>query len=383
MNTVIYETRVADFTPLVHLYPQYGLRLGFRTIAEHLIAWSGGKETEYICREYFQQAKISTHGPKAYLSASFIPSGKMPSVDHDVKFTVDGRVVGLMRHKPPYPATAREIADASENTQETQEVTGTVLEYMWDIISRAGELITRQFKSAVTHSPARQADIIGNRRDVHVAQSARLYQHIAIDVTDGPVYIDEGAAIRPFSSISGPAYIGKGTIIDRAKITRSHIGPGCRIGGEVEECVFQGYANKYHEGFIGHSFIGEWVNLGALTTNSDLKNNYGPVRVEIAGKTVSTGLTKLGCFVGDHTKTGIGTLIPTGAIIGCFVNFFGGGMMPRNAPCFGWLSSREHTTYDLEKAIETARRVMARRGVAMSPQQESVIRHIHQCQISS
>ncbi|GAJ24797.1 unnamed protein product, partial [marine sediment metagenome] len=112
-----------------------------------------------------------------------------------------------------------------------------------------------------------------------MAKDAVIHNLVCIDVSDGPVYIDKGAVIRPFTTIIGPSYIGRDTIVERAKIIKSSIGPVCRMGGEVEACTFQGYSNKYHEGFIGHSFIGEWVNLGALTTNSDIKNNYGSVKV--------------------------------------------------------------------------------------------------------
>jgi UDP-N-acetylglucosamine diphosphorylase/glucosamine-1-phosphate N-acetyltransferase len=203
---------------------------------------------------------------------------------------------------------------------------------------------------------------------------------VSIDVTDGPVYIDKNVIIRPFSAIIGPSYIEKGTIIDQAKIVKSSIGPQCRISGEVEACIFQGYANKHHEGFIGHSFIGEWVNLGALTTNSDLKNNYSPIKIKIGKRNFDTGMIKLGCFIGDHTKTGIGTLIPTGAVISSFVNFFAGGIMPQYIPSFKWLTTKKTENYDLKKAIATAKIVMQRRKIKMTQQYENIIRkHYKQC----
>jgi UDP-N-acetylglucosamine diphosphorylase/glucosamine-1-phosphate N-acetyltransferase len=219
--------------------------------------------------------------------------------------------------------------------------------------------------------------ITGNKKNVIVAPHAIVNDLVHIDVTQGPVYIDQGAIVQPFSTIIGPSYIGINTIVDRAKILASSLGPMCRIGGEVEACIFQGYANKHHEGFLGHSFIGEWVNLGALTTNSDLKNNYRPVRIQRAQHTYDTGMLKLGCFIADHTKLGIGTLIPTGAVIGSFVNFFNGGTMPLYVPSFTWLSATQIRDYDLEKAIETARVVMKRRDITMSPHYEKLIRLNH------
>ena len=125
------------------------------------------------------------------------------------------------------------------------------------------------------------------------------------------------------------------------------------------------------------------MNLGALTTNSDLKNNYRSVRVQINDKQIDTGMQKLGCFIGDHSKTGIGTLIPTGAVIGSFVNFFGGGMMPRYVPDFTWCTVHNRETYDLERALETARIVMQRRNIRMSEDYEELIRKNHHGEIRS
>jgi hypothetical protein len=142
----------------------------------------------------------------------------------------------------------------------------------------------------------------------------------------------------------------------------------------VESCIFQGYSNKHHEGFLGHSFVGEWVNIGAMTTNSDLKNNYSSVRVKLGDKVIDSGMIKLGCFIGDHSKLGIGTLIPTGAVIGSFVNFFGGGIMPRYLPSFKWLGPGVDEKYTLDKAVETARMVMNRRGVKLTREYENLIR---------
>ena len=236
-----------------------------------------------------------------------------------------------------------------------------VLQYHFEINKEKGKVV-------------KNINIIGNKKNLFVAKDATIHNLVFIDLTNGPVYIDKGASIRPFSTIIGPSYIGAKTIIDRAKIIKSTIGPNCRIGGEIEASIFQGYANKYHEGFIGHSFIGEWVNLGAMTTNSDLKNNYGTVRIKIGKREMDSGTIKLGCFMGDHTKTGIGTLIPTGAVIGSFVNFFGGGEMPRYVSCFKWLTTKKVENYKLNEAIKTAKIVMKRRNIKMTKRYENVIR---------
>jgi hypothetical protein len=139
------------------------------------------------------------------------------------------------------------------------------------------------------------------------------------------------------------------------------------VGGEVEESVFLGFGNKYHEGFIGHAYLGEWVNLGALTTNSDLKNNYGAIRVDIGQGEMDTGLMKVGSFIGDHVKTGIGTLLNTGISIGFCSNIFGGGLVKdRFVPAYAWGGSEGYSEYRHDKALETASIAMGRRNVELT-----------------
>jgi UDP-N-acetylglucosamine diphosphorylase/glucosamine-1-phosphate N-acetyltransferase len=192
---------------------------------------------------------------------------------------------------------------------------------------------------------------------------------------DGPVYVGNNVTIRGYSTIRGPCSIADGSVLDGAKLTHSSIGPRCRLSGEIEQTIFQGYANKQHEGFLGHSFIGEWVNLGAGTTNSDLKNNYKEVKVHQAGKSRATGSLKVGCFVGDHTKTGIGTLINTGSLFGSFCNLLGGKVSPAYLPAFVWDTGTRYSEYRIDNALETARVVMERRGVTLTPALEQAIRY--------
>jgi UDP-N-acetylglucosamine diphosphorylase/glucosamine-1-phosphate N-acetyltransferase len=160
-------------------------------------------------------------------------------------------------------------------------------------------------------------------------------------------------------------YIGDKTIIASGLIREGcSIGHVCRVGGELEESIIQGCSNKYHTGFIGHAYIGEWVNMGAATTNSDLKNTYGTVQVMIKGRNVDTGTAKVGCFIGDHAKTSIGTQIFTGKKIGVASHVH--GFVTKDVPSFTiWsesLGSKPVELY-LQSVIETQKRVLSRRGV--------------------
>jgi UDP-N-acetylglucosamine diphosphorylase/glucosamine-1-phosphate N-acetyltransferase len=155
------------------------------------------------------------------------------------------------------------------------------------------------------------------------------------------------------------------------------VGPLCKVGGEVQASVLQSHANKQHGGFLGHSFVGSWVNLGAATNNSDLKNNYGNVRAEIDGDSVDTGSASVGAVIGDHSKTAIGTRLNTGTIAGIFCSIFADGFPPKSIPSFSWGTRDGFVRYDLDAALDTASRVMARRGETMTPPLERRITELH------
>ena len=204
-----------------------------------------------------------------------------------------------------------------------------------------------------------------------------------LDETDGPIYIGDNSQVDSLAVIKGPCYIGPNTIVARGVIAGSSIGHTCRVGGEVEESIFHEYVNKHHEGFIGHSLVGAWVNFGALTTNSDLKNNYSVIRVSLEGKQIDTGSIKVGSFIGDHTKFGIGTLLTTGINIGTCSNIFGGMLIAdKEVGSFQWGSSGSFVAHDFDKAMDTNKKVMGRRNCALSAHEVSVLQAVSQGGIS-
>ena len=376
MKIVVYEDHVNEFYPLTNLFPQYNLRLGAKTINEHMAKFFVRGKMSSIARPQYGIVPAKSRESTLYLSGRLLLNKKFKMPEADVKLVVGSEPVGFFKKKPPFPATLGEIRDALSRVKGSLRVDGIAINNIWDLIAENENLLLQQLKmKRKTGRSLLKAEVRG--KDIHVAKSARVDKLVFLDAADGPVYIDDDAELRPFSTVIGPAYIGAGTVIERARVAKSSIGPQCRIGGEIEGCIFQGYSNKHHEGFIGHSYIGEWVNLGALTTNSDLKNNYGPVRVRVHGQDYDTGMIKVGCFIGDHVKLGIGTLIPTGAVFGSFVNFAGGGMTPRYIRDFHWIVGDEVQEYDLDRAMKTAQIVMKRRNVNISEQYKKVIRSLH------
>jgi len=190
---------------------------------------------------------------------------------------------------------------------------------------------------------------------------------VVLNGSDGPIYIDSEVFVEPHTYLIGPVYVGPKSRLVGGKITGCSIGPVCRIGGEVEESIIQGYSNKYHAGFLGHAYVGEWVNFGAMTTNSDLRNDYKNVRASVHGEIIDTGRLKVGSFIGDFTKTAIGTLLNTGINIGIACNILGNGLVAeKEIPSFTWYSSGRKHEYKIPKALETMEKSMVRRGIKLS-----------------
>lgn len=261
-----------------------------------------------------------------------------------------------------------------------------LLEHPWDVIRFRDAALDIDLRAFFTReSQGLPPGVIGISDDqIHVSPEALVYPGVVFDAEHGPIVIDDGAVIRPGAVIIGPAYIGRGsTVIDRALIKgHTAIGPVCKVAGEVGGCIFQGFANKAHDGHLGDSWVGEWANLGAGTTNSNLLNTYGEVIAQSApdGKRCRTGLRFLGCIIGDHVKMAILTRIMTGSVFGT-----GSMIAAMNPPSavgrFEWVTDEpgaaggvKRQPYRIEKFLDVARAAMARRKVTLSPSLEQRLR---------
>ncbi|MDP3768268.1 MAG: hypothetical protein Q8S13_09645, partial [Dehalococcoidia bacterium] len=206
-------------------------------------------------------------------------------------------------------------------------------------------------------------------RHVYTEEGVKVEPHVFVDTADGPVLIRRGATVQAFTRIVGPCVIGSESLVGGDKISGSSIGDVCRVHGELSAAILLGHSNKSHDGYVGHSYLGRWVNLGAGTITSNLKNTYSPVQLWTTEGERDTGLQFLGTFFGDHVKTSIGTTLNTGTVIGAGANVYGGGMPPKVIPPFAWGEHPPYSTYRLDKFIEVAGRMMARRHVDLSARQ--------------
>jgi UDP-N-acetylglucosamine diphosphorylase/glucosamine-1-phosphate N-acetyltransferase len=216
--------------------------------------------------------------------------------------------------------------------------------------------------------------------EVFIEQGADV-RNCIINAEKGPIYVASGALVMEGSMLRGPLYVGPSAVIKMgAKIYGPvALGPYAKVGGELNNVVIQGYSNKGHDGFLGHSVIGEWCNLGADTNNSNLKNNYEEVKLwnYALGKFEPTGQQFCGLIMGDHSKAGINTMFNTGTVVGVSCNIYGSGF-PRNfIPSFSWGGASGFTAYRLDKAIDTAKRMMARRDIPFSSADKKIFQHLH------
>lgn len=245
------------------------------------------------------------------------------------------------------------------------EVAGWWLDRPWDIIGRLTEMLAADIPTMLPARPRPDALTVLGTHPVHVESGARIEPHAVADATQGPILVREGAVIQAFTRLVGPCVIGPQSTVLGGRVAASSIGPQVKVAGEMSVCVMIGHANKGHDGFVGHSVIGRWANLGAGTITSNLKNSYGEVTMWAPDGVQRTGLQFLGSLIGDHAKTGIGTRLSTGSVIGAGANVFGTRMPPKVVPPFAWGDGEPWDTFELRRFLDVAERVMSRRQVSL------------------
>lgn len=210
-----------------------------------------------------------------------------------------------------------------------------------------------------------------HERNIFIHSTAQIGKFVHLDASNGPIIIDEDCKISPFCSIVGPIFLGKrSSLKPSTSIRQSVVGRVCNLGGEIKGSIIHPYSNKSHDGFLGDSILGSWINLGAGTSTSNMKNNYQQIKVSWAGNNYDSGRQFLGSILGDHIKTAIGVRLNTGTFIGAFCNVFQPDFPPRSIPSFSWGNG----THELEKALLTAELMMKRRNLKLSETQIEMIK---------
>jgi UDP-N-acetylglucosamine diphosphorylase / glucose-1-phosphate thymidylyltransferase / UDP-N-acetylgalactosamine diphosphorylase / glucosamine-1-phosphate N-acetyltransferase / galactosamine-1-phosphate N-acetyltransferase len=404
MRVAFFEDAEAGkLHPLALARPVFELVCGRYSLRERIVRYCPATEWGVFLRDHlvetYREAHPEAHvndfawlgrGPTLVINGRWLPSAD--AIRHDLvrggAAVVEGRVAFLTVDKLDTSRVIRDgwegaLLDLAQNHQWI-EARGLFLENMWDLVEKNGTLLAEDFRLAgpasAAYEPRLQVAVIGPADRLQIDPSARIEPFVVLDVSAGPISIGPGAVLKPFTHITGPCHVDRGSQLFAACIRgATTIGPDCRVGGEVEASILHGHVNKHHAGFLGYSYLCPWVNLGALTTNSDLKNDYSNIRVPVAGESIDTGLTKIGCFIADHAKTAIGSLLNTGSSIGAMAMILPDGQLaPKHVPSFckatrGGLADG----IDLERALRTARIAMGRRNCELTPAQERLWRRVY------
>lgn len=404
MRIALFEDRSSkDFSPIALLRPVFELVCGHFGARQRALEFLPAKEWGVFLRPELADVYREEHcscrvndvewlrsGPTLLINGRWQADPKsLCKIAPDTAGIIDGTVVYLTLDPLEVPLlTGDNWEDALPMIARTRRrvaASGKLARYPWDLVHHNPEQVrqdfaAREFGLSDADEQGRHVAVLGLAHNVFIDPTASIDPFVVIDARKGPVSIEAGALIQAFTRLEGPCHVGAKSQLFRANIREgTTIGPVCRVGGEVEGAILHGYVNKYHDGFLGHSYVCPWVNLGALSTNSDLKNDYSTVRVPLAGHPIESGEMKVGCFIGDHTKTAIGSLFNTGSSVGVMCLILPDGeLLPKHVPSFSRVWHGELVDgYPIDKGLATARAAMERRNKSLTTAQEILLRKVH------
>jgi UDP-N-acetylglucosamine diphosphorylase/glucosamine-1-phosphate N-acetyltransferase len=382
MNYTLFDDQTwKNLLPLTFTKPVSEIRIGILTITEKwekcLDAKMSFQTQGYLGKKY----PSSANGETIFINGSVCPD---PTVIDGIKnlSLETGLKQGTKLIAFRSGASSLNVTEAITNSKEIN-VNLLDVKNPWDIFSKNGEAIKRDFelltKNKTSLSLSSSNTIVGDVKDIFLEDGA-VVEAAILNTKNGPIYIGKDAEIMEGSVVRGPFALCEHSALKLSTKVygATTIGPHCKVGGEVNNSVIFGYSNKAHDGFLGNSVIGEWCNLGADTNNSNLKNNYGNVKLfnYAQDKMIDTGLQFCGLIMGDHSKCGINTMFNTGTVVGVGANIFGGGFPPTHIPGFSWGGAEGMEEYKFDKMVETANRVYARRSLTMSADEKQILETI-------
>jgi len=341
----------------------YGKVLGHFT-APHLAAFTEPDAPPVV-------TSAAAGGPALFLRSSFVPG------EPEAVFAGERGIEGLRLTDAQHRTVGAILMDAAQwhgsgaikPSWPAVPIKGKLLAGVWDIVSDLPSVLRSDLEAiraerASARVPA-GCSVLGDAGALMVDDGAHVEPLVVFDTRNGPIWVQENAEIRSFSRLAGPLVVGRGTRVVGGQLRDSSLGPRCVVHGEVSNTTFVGYANKSHDGFLGHSIVGRWANLGAGTITSNLKNTYGTIRLNLGSERVETGLQFLGALIGDHAKTAIGTMLPTGCVVGTGANLFGTRRPDPAVPAFAWGTDEPGRVMACRMFLQTAGKVLPRREVEL------------------
>lgn len=407
MHLCIFEDgSYKTLLPLVHFRPVYDLKCGITTLRQKIVrAFPAEKVTLHV-RTHLAEVVGENHAD--YL-VNEIPTGAGQVLFINGRLLMSAETAKSIGSEHPGTdtiyAAGKAVAAAWVSGQTLKrlrlvlkdqvletELFGSLkkieldranlIAYPWQLVHHNGSQLAADFSILTDGEPRVVGKVyegaqLLNPAQIHVEEGAVVKPGVILDAEEGPIYVSRDVMIKPNAVIEGPAFIGEGSVIKiGAKIyENTTIGEVCKVGGEVEESIIHAYSNKQHEGFIGHAYLGEWVNIGADSNNSDLKNDYGSVKVYSNGSLVDTGSQFVGLTMGDHSKCGINSMFNTGTVVSVCCNIYGAGIPPKYIPAFSWGGASDgFATYRIDKVVDVVEKVMARRKISLSEANQRLLR---------
>lgn len=379
MDIVLFDEALtrANLLPLTFTRPVCAIRIGILTIREK---WELSLNTTVSCltEEYLSgKFPLAAKGAAIFINGKYCPS---PSLITAIRQLQQGQ--GLFHEQDLLAFHGSQEALGQPAGMQKVEFSGALLgvDHAWDIFRKNGEALQADFELLTHNRTSRPLShtvtVIGDKNLVFLEGGA-MAEACIINTTAGPVYIGEHAEIMEGSVVRGPFALCRHSALKLSTKVYgpSTVGPYSKVGGELSNSVIFGYSNKAHDGFLGNSVIGEWCNLGADTNNSNLKNNYGPVKVfsYAQNKQVDSGLQFCGLIMGDHSKSGINTMFNTGTVVGVGANIYGGGFPPTHIPGFSWGGAAGFEPYRMDKLAETAEKMFERRGLKFDATERGIL----------
>jgi UDP-N-acetylglucosamine diphosphorylase/glucosamine-1-phosphate N-acetyltransferase len=379
MNVVLFDDEKVwqDLAPLTFTRPISEIRIGILTIKEK---WDTSLETKcsYLTQNYLQKKfPLLNKQDTIFINATLCPTKELIVGIKELK----AQEALLKNNK--LLAFRGDISDLNNSAVwHKKEFQAFILEInrVWDIFQKNDVALKLDFENItqnrVSQNLSKTVTVIGDKNLIFLEEGAKAEACI-FNTTSGPIYLGADSEVMEGSAIRGPFSLGEHSALKlNTKIYgATSIGPHCKIGGEVNNTVVFAYSNKAHDGFLGNSVIGEWCNLGADTNNSNLKNNYGAVKLYnyFQKKSIDTGLQFCGLIMGDYSKSGINTMFNTGTVVGVGSNIYGGGFPSTNIPNFSWGGSEGFESYRLDKLYETAEIVFERRGLTFGETEKQIL----------
>ena len=381
MNYILFDGTVRNsLLPLTFTKPVADLRIGILTIREKWETYLGFTTTT-LTEDYLEEKfPIVEMEQNVMINASFLPTLSLAEMIMELKenqaIFKEEEVIAF------YTTESQETIDFDNYEQIEFEPEVLQIKNTWDLFSLNESALIADFELITegrTSQPIPDGVRFLNKENIFIEEGAKILFSV-LNADSGPIYIGKDALVMEGSLIRGPFSLGENSVVKMgAKIYgATTIGPYCTVGGEVNNAILSGYTNKGHDGFLGNSVLGEWCNIGADTNNSNLKNNYGEVRLwnYETENFAKTGLQFCGLIMGDHSKCGINTMFNTGTVIGVSANIYGSNF-PRNfIPSFSWGGAAGFSTYQLDKVNETAVLVMRRRAIDFDEKEQRILAHI-------